>query len=72
MTIAAPESTRKPTGLVRGQAAKIARIHRCTVRHVIGVARGEWGGRESLLKTIEEYRARNVAAQQPAPVTASA
>lgn len=67
MTIAAPESTRKPTGLMRGQAAKIARTHRVTVRHVIGVARGEWGGRPALLKTIEDYRARNLAAQQPAP-----
>jgi len=67
MTIAAPESPRKPTGLLRGQAAKIARIHRCTVRHVIGVARGEWGGREALVKTIEEYRARNQQAAIASP-----
>ena len=61
MTITQSEPTRKPTGLVRGQAATIARIHRVTLRHVIGVARGEWGGRPALLKTIEEYRQRNVA-----------
>lgn len=62
MTIATPELTRKPTGLLRGQAAKIARIHRVTVRHVIGVARGEWGGRVALVRTIDEYRDRNAAA----------
>lgn len=64
MTIAPAVVTRKPTGLVRGQAAKIARIHQVTIRHVIGVARGEWGGRPALLKTIEEYRQRNAAAGQ--------
>lgn len=62
MTIAMPEPSRKPTGLLRGQAATIARIHRVTVRHVIGVARGEWGGRESLVRTIDDYREKNVAA----------
>jgi hypothetical protein len=62
MTIAPVESTRKPTGLLRGQAAKIARTHRVTIRHVIGVARGEWSGRPALLKTIAAYRARNIAA----------
>lgn len=65
ITVAAP--TRKPTGLLRGQAAKIARTHRVTVRHVIGVARGEWGGRPALQKTIDDYRARNAAAAQPLP-----
>lgn len=66
MTIAPPEATRKPTGLLRGQAAKIARIHRVTVRHVIGVARMEWGGRPALLKTIDEYRQRNQQASSDA------
>jgi hypothetical protein len=61
MTIASPEASRKPTGLLRGQAAKIARIHRVTIRHVTGVARGEWGGRPALVKTIDEYRERNAA-----------
>lgn len=60
MTIASPEPVRKPTGLLRGQAAKIARTHRCTIRHVIGVARGEWNGRATLVRTIETYRRRNV------------
>jgi len=59
MTIEPNAPVRKPTGLVRGQAAKIARTHRVTVRHVIGVARGEWGGRPALVRTIESYRARN-------------
>lgn len=58
-TIVPAAETRKPTGLLRGQAAKIARIHRVTVTHVTGVARGKWGGRPSLVKTIEEYRQRN-------------
>lgn len=72
MTITDASSTRKPTGLLRGQAAKIARTHRVSIRHVIGVARGEWNGRPALLKTIDEYRARNIAAEPRHPVAASA
>jgi hypothetical protein len=66
MTISLMATNRKPTGLLRGQAAKIARTHRVTVRHVIGVARGEWGGRPALVKTIEQYRDRNAAASPAA------
>lgn len=58
-TMTPPAPARKPTGLRRGQAAKIARIHRCTVTHVTGVARGKWGGRPALVQTIEAYRQRN-------------
>lgn len=64
MTIAPKESNRKPTGLLRGQAAKIARIHRVTLRHVLGVARGEWNGRPAIRSTIDEYRTRNQQQQQ--------
>jgi hypothetical protein len=62
MTNTRSDANRKPTGLLRGQAAKIARIHRVTIRHVTGVARGEWGARPALMKTIQEYRAQNAAA----------
>ena len=58
-TISPAESTRKPTGLVRGQAAKIARIHRVSITYVLKVARGELKGRPQVVATIQEYRDRN-------------
>lgn len=50
---------RKQSGLKRGDASKIARIHRVSVQHVIEVARGNRAGRPALLKTIDCYRARS-------------
>lgn len=49
---------RKQSGLRRGDASKIARIHRVSVQHVIEVARGNRSGRPALCKTIDSYRAR--------------
>ncbi len=49
----------KQSGLKRGDASKIARIHRVSVQHVIEVARGNRTGRPALIKTIESYRARS-------------
>jgi hypothetical protein len=57
------------TGLLRGQAATISRIHRVSITAVIKAAKSG-RGRPTLLKTIEEYRARNIAAQQPTPASA--
>jgi hypothetical protein len=57
-TLTMPEAERKPTGLVRGQAAKIARIHRVSITYVLRCAR-EDRGRPAILKTIDEYRQRN-------------
>lgn len=54
-------SARKDTGLRDGDAAKIARIHRVSVQHVVEVAKGNRPGRESLLKTIQKYRSQNTA-----------
>ena len=62
-TLSPAEPERKPTGLLRGQAAKIARIHRVSITYVLRCAK-EGRGRPALLSTIEEYRARNIAAQQ--------
>lgn len=61
MTITPSAKPRKPTGLLRGQASKIARIHRVSLQHVIGVARGDWTGRPALMRTIEDYQQRNAA-----------
>lgn len=61
-----PSVQRKQTGLLRGQAAKIARTHRVSLQHVIGVASGKWGGRPALVKTIETYRQRNAGASEAA------
>lgn len=46
----------KAHGLLRGDAAKIARIHRCSLHHVIEVAKGKRPGRQNLRATIERYR----------------
>lgn len=58
----------KETGLLRGDAAKIARIHRVSRQHVLEVARGNRQGRSNLLDTIKRYqqRAQEVAASSPA------
>lgn len=53
-----PTAEGKPTGLKRGDASKIARIHRVSVQHVIEVARGNRPGRSALHQTIALYRAR--------------
>jgi hypothetical protein len=66
MTYTDKAPNRKPTGLLRGQAAKIARTHRVTLQHVLGVARGDWGGRPALVRTIESYRQKNTARQTSA------
>jgi hypothetical protein len=63
------KTKRKPkpipgTGLVHGQASKIARIHRLSVQHVIEVARGNRPADAKLQRTIDEYRARNAAQMQ--------
>lgn len=59
----------KETGLRRGDAAKIARIHRVTRQHVLEVARGNRPGRPALLETIRRYQQR---AQEIASATAAA
>jgi hypothetical protein len=46
------------TGLLRGQAATIARIHRVTRQHVVEVAAGRRVGNAKLMRTIAKYRAR--------------
>jgi hypothetical protein len=59
MSTLSPSSTeRKPTGLLRGQAAKIARIHRVSITYVLRCAQ-TGKGRPTILSTIEEYRERN-------------
>jgi hypothetical protein len=68
-TLSTADPQVKPaTGLIRGQAAKIARIHRVSITYVLQCAK-TGKGRPTILSTIEEYRARNTAAQQPAPAT---
>lgn len=65
-TLTAPEAPRKAeTGLIRGQVAKIARIHRVSETYVRRCAQ-TGKGRASILATIDEYRARNAAATRPA------
>lgn len=70
-TVSSLNAERKPTGLLRGQAAKIARIHQVSISYVLQAAK-TGKGRPALLKTIEDYRARNAAAaeSQPFPVSA--
>lgn len=47
------------TGLLRGDASKIGRIHRVTRQHVIEVASGRRPCKDAkLLATIERYRAK--------------
>lgn len=55
------------TGLVRGQASKIARIHRLSVQHVLECARGNRQADERLARTIEDYRQRNLTAASTMP-----
>lgn len=65
------ETPRKATtGLRRGDAAKIARIHRVTINHVRLVALGERAGRDALVRTIDAYRRRAALASCDAPVAA--
>lgn len=52
----------KESGLLKGDAAKIARIHRCTRQHVLEVARGNRPGRPALLETIRKYQQRAASA----------
>lgn len=59
----------KPNGLIRGQAAKIARIHRVSINYVLQCAKSG-KGRPALLSTIEEYRQRNAAQQQQSTAAA--
>jgi hypothetical protein len=54
----AKDGPHKLTGLRRGDAAKIARIHRVTRTHVVEVASGERQGRATLLETIRRYQER--------------
>ena len=63
-TLTMPDAERKPTGLVRGQAAKIARIHRVSITYVLRCAR-EGTGRAAILRTIDEYRQRNALSADP-------
>lgn len=68
-----PRQQSKGTGLLRGDAAVIARIHRMSCHHVVEVAAGRRAGNERLERTIARYRAKaaalaaiNDAAQQGA------
>lgn len=68
-----PRTKRKPrpipgTGLIYGQAAKIARIHRVSKQHVVESARGRRKPDEKLARTIEAYRQRNLEAGLPAAI----
>jgi hypothetical protein len=60
-TVTQAPPPRKPTGLLRGQAAKIARIHRVSVTYVLKCAR-KGTGRPAILETIQSYRERNASA----------
>lgn len=59
-TKSAPSQSRD-TGLLRGDAAVIARIHRMSCQHVVEVAAGRRGGNEKLQRTIARYRAKAAA-----------
>lgn len=59
----------KETGLLRGDGAKIARIHRCSPHHVYYVAKGVRNGSPALLDTIRKYQQR---AQDVSAATAAA
>lgn len=61
-----PEGEIKETGLRKGDAAKIARIHRVTRQHVLEVAKGNRPGRPALLDTIRRYQQRASDAAVPA------
>jgi len=56
--MAPTETESKESGLLKGDAAKIARIHRVTRQHVLEVARGNRPGRPNLLETIRRYQQR--------------
>lgn len=60
MLIMAEPARKVDTGLKRGQAAKISRIHRLSITAVLKAAK-TGKGRPGLLKTIQEYRDRNAA-----------
>lgn len=63
-TLALPLPPVNPeTGLIRGQAATISRIHKVSITAVVKAAK-TGRGRPTLLRTIAEYRAKNEAAQQ--------
>lgn len=51
----------RDTGLLRGDAAVIARIHRMSCQHVVEVAAGRRPGNPKLQRTIERYRAKAAA-----------
>lgn len=59
MDLMATES--KDSGLRKGDAAKIARIHRVSRQHVLEVARGNRPGRPNLMDTIRRYREKAAA-----------
>lgn len=52
------------TGLARGDAATIARIHRVSRQHVVEVAKGRRVGSAKLQATIARYRERANREQQ--------
>jgi hypothetical protein len=56
------------TRLLRGDASRIARRHRCSVQHIVEVAAGRRIGRPALMESIRRYqeRAKLAAAQQEA------
>jgi hypothetical protein len=56
--MAATEIDGKDSGLQKGDAAKIARIHRVSRQHVLEVARGNRPGRPALMETIRRYQQR--------------
>ena len=47
----------KETGLLRGDATRIAKRHKISVTHVIEVAKGERKGRPSLMEAIRRAQA---------------
>lgn len=51
-----PRLVSKETGLLRGDASKIARIHRCSPNHVHYVAKGVRNGKAALVETIHRYQ----------------
>jgi hypothetical protein len=61
-----PRSANGNTGLMRGDASRIARIHRMSRQHVLEVARGTRQTPNAKLRaTIERYRAKARRLQRP-------
>ena len=56
----------KDTGLLRGDASRISRRHKCSVTHVIEVAKGRRNARPALLDTIRRYQEQAKLAQEAA------